>query len=200
MKDNSLHLVEMMLDLIPDLWMIVEETAVTDSTVMGRLVHIPAEHRPPRRQELWEEHRGELLLGKEELSPRRGRRAPGGWPGGRAPAHGGGHPRLVVRLQRSGHVELVKREIRRSVSLCSPPGPHVFLLTVKASSAFSEKRRRAVEEPWASWGAGVEPLCGRLSPPPTTGPDTPEQKGGGGGGLGLAQGQMWSEVSQCRPE
>ncbi|KAL6103138.1 uncharacterized protein ACO6RY_02600 [Pungitius sinensis] len=41
--------------------------------------------------------------------------------------------------------ELVKREIASSVSLCAP-GPHAFLLTVKASSAFSEKRRRAVEE------------------------------------------------------
>ncbi|XP_041823061.1 GTPase IMAP family member 8 [Melanotaenia boesemani] len=40
---------------------------------------------------------------------------------------------------------LVKREILSSVSMCSP-GPHVFLITVKASSAFSERRRRAVEE------------------------------------------------------
>ncbi|KAK2833101.1 hypothetical protein Q5P01_016990 [Channa striata] len=41
--------------------------------------------------------------------------------------------------------ELVKSEILSSVSLCSP-GPQVFLITVKVSSAFSEKRRRAVEE------------------------------------------------------
>ncbi|XP_068434445.1 uncharacterized protein si:ch211-214j24.15 [Clinocottus analis] len=41
--------------------------------------------------------------------------------------------------------ELVKREIVSSVSLCAP-GPHAFLITIKASSDFSEKRRRAVEE------------------------------------------------------
>ncbi|KAM9391580.1 GTPase IMAP family member 8 [Pholidichthys leucotaenia] len=41
--------------------------------------------------------------------------------------------------------ELVKREIVTSVSLCSP-GPHIFLITVKATSPFSERRRRAVEE------------------------------------------------------
>lgn len=40
---------------------------------------------------------------------------------------------------------LVKREIITSVSLCSP-GPHVFFITVKASSVFSERRRRAMEE------------------------------------------------------
>ncbi|XP_056312064.1 GTPase IMAP family member 8 [Danio aesculapii] len=41
--------------------------------------------------------------------------------------------------------ELVKREIKHSVSL-SRPGPHVFLLVVKTDSKFIEKRRRAVEE------------------------------------------------------
>ncbi|XP_034046357.1 GTPase IMAP family member 8 [Thalassophryne amazonica] len=41
--------------------------------------------------------------------------------------------------------ELVKREIMSSVPLCSP-GPHAFLITVKASSSFTEKRRRALEE------------------------------------------------------
>ncbi|KAM9779990.1 uncharacterized protein ACB057_016039 [Neosynchiropus ocellatus] len=40
---------------------------------------------------------------------------------------------------------LVKREIVGSVSLC-PPGPHVFLIAVKASSFLSEQRRQAVEE------------------------------------------------------
>ncbi|XP_073351009.1 uncharacterized protein [Pagrus major] len=54
--------------------------------------------------------------------------------------------------------ELVKREIISSVSLCSP-GPHVFLITVKASSAFSEKRRRAVEEHVALLGEGVWSHC-----------------------------------------
>ncbi|KAI7792155.1 putative GTPase IMAP family member 8-like [Triplophysa rosa] len=41
--------------------------------------------------------------------------------------------------------ELIRREIRRSVSL-SLPGPHVFLLVVKTDSVFLEKRRKAVEE------------------------------------------------------
>lgn len=41
--------------------------------------------------------------------------------------------------------ELVRREIRRSISL-SLPGPHVFLLVIKTNSVFIEKRRRAVEE------------------------------------------------------
>lgn len=54
--------------------------------------------------------------------------------------------------------ELVKREIVSSVSLCSP-GPHVFLITVKASSAFSEKRRRAVEEHVALLGEKVWSHC-----------------------------------------
>ncbi|XP_044038253.1 GTPase IMAP family member 8-like [Siniperca chuatsi] len=54
--------------------------------------------------------------------------------------------------------ELVKREIVSSVSLCSP-GPHVFLITIKASSAFSEKRRRAVEEHVALLGERVWSHC-----------------------------------------
>uniref|UniRef100_A0A665T9H3 AIG1-type G domain-containing protein n=1 Tax=Echeneis naucrates TaxID=173247 RepID=A0A665T9H3_ECHNA len=54
--------------------------------------------------------------------------------------------------------ELVKREIISSVSLC-PPGPHAFLITVKASSAFSEKRRRAVEEHVALLGEKVWGHC-----------------------------------------
>lgn len=54
--------------------------------------------------------------------------------------------------------ELVKREIISSVSLCSP-GPHVFLITVKASSAFSERRRRAVEEHVALLGEGAWSHC-----------------------------------------
>ncbi|KAM7371685.1 hypothetical protein PAMP_008900 [Pampus punctatissimus] len=54
--------------------------------------------------------------------------------------------------------ELVKREIVSSVSLCSP-GPHVFLITVKVSSAFSEKRRRAVEEHVALLGEMVWSHC-----------------------------------------
>uniref|UniRef100_A0A8C1UBV0 GTPase IMAP family member 8 n=1 Tax=Cyprinus carpio TaxID=7962 RepID=A0A8C1UBV0_CYPCA len=41
--------------------------------------------------------------------------------------------------------ELVRREIRHSVSMCHP-GPHIFLLVVKTDSVFIEKRRRAVEE------------------------------------------------------
>lgn len=54
--------------------------------------------------------------------------------------------------------ELVKREILSSVSLCSP-GPHVFLITVKASSVFSEKRRRAVEEHVSMLGERVWNHC-----------------------------------------
>nr|XP_019949769.1 PREDICTED: GTPase IMAP family member 8-like [Paralichthys olivaceus] len=54
--------------------------------------------------------------------------------------------------------ELVKREITGSVSLCSP-GPHVFLITIKASSAFTEKRRRAVEEHVALLGERVWGHC-----------------------------------------
>ncbi|KAM7387266.1 hypothetical protein PAMA_009743 [Pampus argenteus] len=54
--------------------------------------------------------------------------------------------------------ELVKREIVSSVSLCSP-GPRVFLITVKVSSAFSEKRRRAVEEHVALLGEKVWSHC-----------------------------------------
>lgn len=53
---------------------------------------------------------------------------------------------------------LVRREILTSVSLCSP-GPHVFLITVKASSAFSERRRRAVEEHVSLLGHGVWRHC-----------------------------------------
>lgn len=41
--------------------------------------------------------------------------------------------------------ELVKREIVRSITL-SHPGPHIFLLVIKVDSAFTEKRRRAVQE------------------------------------------------------
>ncbi|KAI2665565.1 GTPase IMAP family member 8 [Labeo rohita] len=41
--------------------------------------------------------------------------------------------------------ELIRREIRHSISM-SHPGPHVFLLVVKTDSVFIEKRRRAVEE------------------------------------------------------
>ncbi|XP_031723500.1 GTPase IMAP family member 8 [Anarrhichthys ocellatus] len=54
--------------------------------------------------------------------------------------------------------ELVKREIVSSVSLCAP-GPHVFLITIKASSGFSEKRRRAVEEHVALLGERVWSHC-----------------------------------------
>uniref|UniRef100_H3CF20 AIG1-type G domain-containing protein n=1 Tax=Tetraodon nigroviridis TaxID=99883 RepID=H3CF20_TETNG len=54
--------------------------------------------------------------------------------------------------------ELVKREIRSSVSLC-PPGPHAFLVTVKVSSGFSERRRRAVEEHVGLLGEGVWGHC-----------------------------------------
>uniref|UniRef100_A0A3Q3EVQ6 AIG1-type G domain-containing protein n=1 Tax=Labrus bergylta TaxID=56723 RepID=A0A3Q3EVQ6_9LABR len=54
--------------------------------------------------------------------------------------------------------ELVKREIISSVSLCSP-GPHVFLIVIKASSAFSERRRRAVEEHVGLLGESVWSYC-----------------------------------------
>lgn len=54
--------------------------------------------------------------------------------------------------------KLVKREIISSISLCSP-GPHVFLITVKASSVFCEKRRRAVEQHVTLLGEGVWSHC-----------------------------------------
>lgn len=54
--------------------------------------------------------------------------------------------------------KLVKRGIISSISLCSP-GPHVFLITVKASSVFCEKRRRAVEEHVTLLGEGVWSHC-----------------------------------------
>lgn len=54
--------------------------------------------------------------------------------------------------------ELVKREIVSSVSLCSP-GPHVFLIIIKTSSAFTERRRRAVEEHVALLGDRVWSHC-----------------------------------------
>ncbi|XP_034567387.1 GTPase IMAP family member 8 [Notolabrus celidotus] len=54
--------------------------------------------------------------------------------------------------------ELVKREIINSVSLCSP-GPHVFLIVIKASSDFSEQRRRAVEEHVGLLGDSVWTHC-----------------------------------------
>uniref|UniRef100_A0A8C6KBP6 Si:ch211-214j24.15 n=1 Tax=Nothobranchius furzeri TaxID=105023 RepID=A0A8C6KBP6_NOTFU len=53
---------------------------------------------------------------------------------------------------------LVKREITASLCLCSP-GPHVFLITVKASSFFSERRRRSVEEHVSLLGEGVWSHC-----------------------------------------
>ncbi|XP_029913151.1 GTPase IMAP family member 8-like [Myripristis murdjan] len=54
--------------------------------------------------------------------------------------------------------ELIKREIVGSVSLCLP-GPHVFLIVVKASSFFSGKRRRAVEEHLGLLGDRVWAHC-----------------------------------------
>lgn len=54
--------------------------------------------------------------------------------------------------------ELVKREIITSVSMCSP-GPHLFLVVVKSSSAFTEKRRRALEEHVALLGERVWGRC-----------------------------------------
>ncbi|KAM6904678.1 GTPase IMAP family member 8 [Xenentodon cancila] len=53
---------------------------------------------------------------------------------------------------------LVKRDIVNSVSLCSP-GPHVFLIIVKMSSVFSERRRRAVEEHVGLLGDAVWGHC-----------------------------------------
>lgn len=53
---------------------------------------------------------------------------------------------------------LVRREIVSSVSLCSP-GPHLFLIVIKASSAFSSRRRRAVEEHVGLLGDSVWSHC-----------------------------------------
>ncbi|XP_069572371.1 GTPase IMAP family member 8 [Brachyistius frenatus] len=102
---------------------------------------------------------GNLLMGKEEFVPRErtscsrrlgvvaGRRltvvdTPGWW----------------CDFSARDTSELVKREIVSSVSLCCP-GPHVFLITVKASSGFSERRRRAVEEHVALLGETVWSHC-----------------------------------------
>ncbi|KAJ3601513.1 hypothetical protein NHX12_032481, partial [Muraenolepis orangiensis] len=54
--------------------------------------------------------------------------------------------------------ELVKREIAGSVLLCFP-GPHVFLVVVKACSPFSEQRRRALEQHVALLGETVWRHC-----------------------------------------
>lgn len=54
--------------------------------------------------------------------------------------------------------ELVKQEIMCSVPACSP-GPHVLLVVVKAGSAFSEKRRLALEEHVALLGEGAWLHC-----------------------------------------
>ncbi|XP_030649984.1 GTPase IMAP family member 8 [Chanos chanos] len=48
-------------------------------------------------------------------------------------------------FQERDSAELVKREVIYSVSL-SLPGPHTFLLVIKAGSPFTEKRRRAAAE------------------------------------------------------
>ncbi|KAM4598317.1 GTPase IMAP family member 8-like [Polymixia lowei] len=54
--------------------------------------------------------------------------------------------------------ELVKREIMSSVPLCLP-GPHAFLIVVKASSFFSRKRQRSLEEHLALLGERVWSRC-----------------------------------------
>ncbi|KAK0137784.1 GTPase IMAP family member 8 [Merluccius polli] len=54
--------------------------------------------------------------------------------------------------------ELVKREIVGSVLLCYP-GPHVFLVVVKACSLFSEQRQRALEQHVALLGETVWRHC-----------------------------------------
>ena len=54
--------------------------------------------------------------------------------------------------------ELVKREIASSALLCSP-GPHVFLIVVKACSVFSEQRRSALEQHVALLGEAVWRHC-----------------------------------------
>ncbi|XP_055008716.1 GTPase IMAP family member 8-like isoform X2 [Boleophthalmus pectinirostris] len=54
--------------------------------------------------------------------------------------------------------ELVKREIVTSVTLCNP-GPHVFIIVVKANSIFTEQRRKAVEEHVQLLGGAVWKHC-----------------------------------------
>nr|XP_057905728.1 GTPase IMAP family member 8 [Doryrhamphus excisus] len=53
---------------------------------------------------------------------------------------------------------LVRREIRASVPLCCP-GPHVFLITVKSSLDFTQRRRRALEEHVGLLGERVWSHC-----------------------------------------
>lgn len=77
--------------------------------------------------------------------------------------------------------QLVKREIRSSVSLC-PPGPHAVLIVVKVSSGFSERRRRAVEEHVALLGEGVWGHCVVvLTSGPWSAPAGEEREGEGEG-------------------
>lgn len=102
---------------------------------------------------------GNLILGKEEFSPREstscsrrvalvGRcfltvvNSPGWW----------------SDSSTQDTPALVKTEIITSVSQCSP-GPHVFLIAVKSSSAFTEKHRRALEEHVALLGQRVWGHC-----------------------------------------
>lgn len=54
--------------------------------------------------------------------------------------------------------ELVRREIASSPSLC-PPGPHALLIAIKETSAFTERRLRAVEEHVALLGDGAWGHC-----------------------------------------
>ncbi|KAK7940604.1 hypothetical protein WMY93_003930 [Mugilogobius chulae] len=54
--------------------------------------------------------------------------------------------------------KLVKRELVTSVTLCNP-GPHVFIVVVKASSTFTEQRRKAVEEHVQLLGGDVWDHC-----------------------------------------
>lgn len=76
--------------------------------------------------------------------------------------------------------DLVKREIITSVSLCSP-GPHIFVIAVKSSSTFTEKRRRALEEHVALLGKDVWGHCMVVF----TSQHKPPEYGGGADGEAL---------------
>ncbi|XP_061702452.1 GTPase IMAP family member 8 [Syngnathoides biaculeatus] len=89
---------------------------------------------------------GNLLLGKKEFAPSERTSCL------RRVAPAGRHWLTVVDTPgwwcdfgAEDSARMVRREIQGSVAMCSP-GPHVFLVAVKAGSHFTEKRRKALEE------------------------------------------------------
>lgn len=68
-------------------------------------MYVTVKDYPSRWQKLWKELRGELDPGQRGVChPREDVVLPETGRGGWTVAHGGGHSRLVVRLQHSGHI------------------------------------------------------------------------------------------------